>query len=352
MSALRRVGRTIIATGGVSTPSIERLNNGDILASYRRYFPGSGRPGFNSWNGEVVRSTDGGRTWSDPILRIGPKKPGDPENYLPYYGMSQLADGTILLPCMSVPRGIYMLRSHDNGETWSGPDPVGDNLPGLDWDTLAPYGKIRTLSDGTMILPIVGRNRGKPYDSSCHLRSTDGGETWSEFVVLAQGLVFYNDAIELPDGRMMAMIHNGNSPTGHGMSPLLWAWSEDLGRTWSEPEIAPGPIYGGSPALFMTKNNNLVCGYRWTGDVDQGFLGVGISSYQPEVGWSGTWQGSPDLLWLSRGVRGPYPGRSFGGYPSFTYADDEHILCAFYMSWMGGGDSTTQDIEGVYLVEE
>ena len=66
MASLRRIGRTIIATGGVSTPGLERLKNGDILASYRRFRPDvENEGGFSNWVGEVLRSTDGGRTWSD-----------------------------------------------------------------------------------------------------------------------------------------------------------------------------------------------------------------------------------------------------------------------------------------------
>ncbi|MBM4437502.1 MAG: hypothetical protein FJ029_09760 [Actinobacteria bacterium] len=51
--------------------------------------------------------------------------------------------------------------------------------------------------------------------------------------------------------------------------------------------------------------------------------------------------------------RPPRRGRrhAFAGYPTWAYADDERILCAYFMSWMGGGDPTTQDIEGVYFVE-
>ena len=75
---LKRVGRTIIATGGVSTPGLERLSNGDLLASFRRLTPGLTGAGFSSWRGEVLRSRDGGLTWSDPILQINgtPRRPG------------------------------------------------------------------------------------------------------------------------------------------------------------------------------------------------------------------------------------------------------------------------------------
>ena len=254
MASLRRTGRTIIATGGVSTPGLERLKNGDILASYRRFRPDLGNGGgFSNWVGEVLRSTDGGRTWSDPIVEVRGRRPGIPETLVPYYGMAQLPDGTILLPSMGPTRGTYMMRSTDDGITWNGPEPAGQGIDRVDWAALAPYGKIRTLSDGVVIFPVCGQFRGHSNHVSAHLRSYDGGRTWTEFAVVASGHVFYNDAIELPDGRMIAIVVNQLSPAGHGMAPFYWTESHDLGRTWSEPDFTTGAIYGNSPALFLTK---------------------------------------------------------------------------------------------------
>jgi len=351
MGNLKRVGRTIIATGGVNTPGLEKLDNGDILASYRRYQGNTGKSGFTGWVGEVVRSTDHGLTWSDPILKLTGKKPDDPKTMVPYYGMAQIYDGTILLPAMGPLRGTYMFRSKDLGKSWEGPVTAGQGIEGVDWSALAPYGKIRTLSDGTVIFPVCGQFKGSLSHVSGHLRSYDNGLSWTEFSLLAEGQVFYNDAVELPDGRMIAIVVNNLSPTGHGMAPFYWTQSFDLGRTWTDIDFTNGPIYGNSPALFITKKGTLICGYRWTGDVDQGYLGVGISTFNDDGYGGGSWDSTPNMVWLSRGIRPTYPGRSFAGYPSFTYADEERILCAYYMSWMGGGEPTTMDIEGVYFVE-
>ena len=72
------MGRTVIATGGVSTPSLERLHNGDLLVSFRRIDPATGE-----WNGEVLRSRDCGLTWSQPIFRTESKRPDDPPGFFP-----------------------------------------------------------------------------------------------------------------------------------------------------------------------------------------------------------------------------------------------------------------------------
>ena len=49
--------------------------------------------------------------------------------------------------------------------------------PAAGWAAAVSYGKIRTLHDGTVILPIIGRHG--------FLTSSDGGETWERYVTAA-----------------------------------------------------------------------------------------------------------------------------------------------------------------------
>src|SRR5687768_5766434 len=111
-----------------------RLSNGEILVAYRE-----GTDHWRKMDGIVrlVRSRDSGKTWSVPetILQV------EGHNYGTSLGMSQLANGTLLLPLIRVhdlkrnPRWISgpMIRSFDNGHTWSNPEnPSTDGLQD-DW---------------------------------------------------------------------------------------------------------------------------------------------------------------------------------------------------------------------------
>lgn len=351
MPTLKRISRTVIATGGVSTPSLERLDNGDLLISYRRYRSDWSSPtirGLGGWNGEVKRSSDGGRTWSEPILTIKSKREGDPSGFLPYHGMAQLNNGTILLPCRGGNGGVFLLRSEDNGDSWTGPDRIGEDLDGVDdWQGIQPYGKIRVLSDGDVIMPVWGRFRGSSYGITGHMRSADSGKTWNRLVIVARGLVSYNETMQLPDGRLLAIVQNNYSQA----DPFYWSWSDDVGETWSDLDVTSSPLYGQSPSLFLTKKGQLVCGYRWVGGLDKGFVGVALSYYNPEDGWKGIFDKNIQIVWIGGAVNPVTGGMKFAGYPSFSYVDDENILCAHFMSWAGGGDQTTTDIEGVFFSE-
>lgn len=353
MPMFRREKRLVIWEGFVATPGAERLQNGDILVTARYPDPGAERPRIISG---IRRSTDEGRTWQGPIHEWAPLESGHPMSFLVYHGMTQIQDGTVLVPISgagSINAGVYITRSTDNGESWSSPEPVGNKVPGFDWSGLHTYGKIRELMDGTLLLPVWGRFRGERVAVTAHLRSIDGGITWDDGVVLARGVIAYNEVIELPDGRLMAIVGSDNSPAGHGMMPLHWTFSEDKGRSWSPLEVTMYPIYGHSPALLLTGRGTLLCSYRWVGDIDQGWCGVGFSEYRHDGSWNGTWTNTPTMLWSTRSVHDPHSlGRTIGGYSSMISLDPNRFMIIYFMSWGGTQGEETRDVEGVIYAEE
>ena len=222
MPQFHRESRVVVWEGHVATPGVERLQNGDILITARYPDPRAEQPRTISG---MKRSRDDGKTWEGPIHQFIPSRPDHPTSFLAYHGMAELNDGTILLPISGIGgphQGVYLCRSTDAGESWSEPELVGDGIANFDWSDVHTYGKIRELSDGTLLMPVWGRLRGERVAASAQLRSVDGGRTWDEGVVLCRGVIAQNELIELPDGRLMAIVASDDSPRGaRHDAPLL-----------------------------------------------------------------------------------------------------------------------------------
>ncbi|WP_152046389.1 sialidase family protein [Aureimonas psammosilenae] len=116
----------------------------------------------------VCRSLDAGRSWSSPsAIDVAPYSGG--------YGLRGglvLPFGEILLPLSDVPHyaRIFLVRSHDGGSTWSSPVPVAA-VDGYAFEEPAPY----LASDGSILL-VLRENATRRLHS---VRSTDGGRSWS-----------------------------------------------------------------------------------------------------------------------------------------------------------------------------
>ena len=149
MGHLIRQNRVIVATGG-SCPSLERLSNGDLIVAYR-----DDTMPYSCVS--VTRSTDRGNTWNKEHTFAEGSGPGDTEEFYGHHGMTQLEDGTILLPYMANlggARKIVLRKSTDQGHTWSDPIIVIPGPGGAEgWVWCASYGKIQKLQDGSVILP-------------------------------------------------------------------------------------------------------------------------------------------------------------------------------------------------------
>ena len=221
-------------------PAVARLANDDLLLMY-----GDLTDQMEAQTGHVLRSVDGGRTWSDPELVLRPRWwQGGTHTSL---GMTALKSGRMLIPWThggnikkrrESPTRFVCLRSDDNGHTWQGWDeqPTGMHR-------VSPYGKILELPDGTVLCPAWGQARpDDPYvGTSFVLRSHDQGVTWLEHSLIADrhaNGANETDVTLLPDGRLLALIRTSGEEQADGPT-LFWtdySHSEDGGHTWSEPE--------------------------------------------------------------------------------------------------------------------
>ena len=185
---------------------------------------------------DAVRSLDAGKTWERPSVIVDTEV--DDRN--PAVG--QAPDGTVVVAYHA--QGSYnedgswsrdlqrvqmrVTRSHDVGATWEASQPL--NYTPM--EKHSAYGRICTLTDGTMLLPIYGSAIGETErtdDCAYILRSRDNGQTWREPTLIAAG---YNETglIALPNGDLVAAIRSGDQ-----RAFLAVSRSADGGETWTEP---------------------------------------------------------------------------------------------------------------------
>jgi hypothetical protein len=207
--------------------------------------------------------------------------------------MTTLKNGRIIAPFAELNTAIAFLHSpcvfhllmcDEGGKSWQLIDPKVTS-PLIWW---APCGKVLETDNGTLIMPIYGAVSPDDLGATVHncglLRSRDGGKTWGDFSWIVRGrraiigaasstkFSFEGPSVEqLPDGRWLAMVtarrlnQAGDEPTllneGPGAPQVLCRlWSDDEGRTWTEPEqFMPGAC----PSLAVIGQDTLCVNTLW-----------------------------------------------------------------------------------------
>ncbi|MEN6451268.1 MAG: sialidase family protein [Thermoguttaceae bacterium] len=198
----------------------------------------------------LVRSTDNGRTWSKPETLID--TPADDRSP----AIAELPSGVLACSLFTAPGWADpvkspelacrtgVVRSLDGGRTW---EKEVRRLPSP-FLSDATDGPPLVLRDGSVIVAAYGPPApGKP-DGIAVFRSTDEGQTWrllstvtSDHEMSEMGLA------QLPDGRLVMITR----PEGDVL------WSSDGGRTWTKPATLGIRMY--EPSLTVLHDGTLVC---------------------------------------------------------------------------------------------
>jgi BNR repeat-like domain len=201
---------------------------------------------------EIIRSTDGGKTWSRPNVLLDTPWDDRAPNFC------QLQDGTILCSLFTYPgpsgtdltrdpakttlTGI--IRSCDNGRTW---EQQPKRLP-VPFVFDATDGPIIKLRDGSALICVYGRTVEAKHDMVAFCRTTDRGDTWEFLSTVSADHEMSETAVaQLPDGRLMLIAR----PEGD------IAWSRDGGRSWTKP--VPFGIRLFEPRLVTLRDGTLLC---------------------------------------------------------------------------------------------
>lgn len=210
------------------------------------------------WWGEYKTSRDGGKTWSKPIRLpdgiLGPIK-NKPV---------QLPDGSILSPSSveyydgndqeTQVWQVHLELSEDMGKSWKKIGPLND---GRDFNVIQP--SILIYPDGKMQILCRTEHAGRIYEAW----SDDMGRTWSEMRPIElpnpdAGI----DAVTLNDGRAL-LVYNHSTSDGKDREFLNVAVSND-GKKWQAALVLEDQEGEYSyPAVIQTSDGLVHITYTW-----------------------------------------------------------------------------------------
>ena len=251
-------------------PSIARSADGDLLL-----LEANSCDAMAGCFTRLRRSRDSGRTWSAPEFQIESELDmgGVESTISSSEGLTVIAylEGSDLKRQPRNPKWCRMIRSTDGGRTWSPPSTLEE-----DRDGVMPFGKmIRLAGRKRLLLPTYSceawLDRGGSRTNGVILASDDDARSWFSLGVIEQdpsitGLRLTElSLLELPDGRLLS-IARGDAVAPDAFPYGLRSVSDDGGQTWSL--ATPININVCEPRLTLTLDGRpLLVARSWPGNV-------------------------------------------------------------------------------------
>lgn len=221
-------------------PVLFQAKGGPLLLFYKV------GPSPSRWWGMLIKSADGGKTWSQPQrLPDGILGPIRAKPVL-------LANGTLLCPSSSEHDGwrVHMEMTRDLGATWTKTPALND---GKEFGAIQPS---VLLHPGNRLQALCRSRQGRVTE----LWSEDGGKTWGSMKATAllnpsAGV----DGVTLKDGRHL-LVYN---PVSRGRTPIVLGLSRD-GKEWQTVltlEDQPGEY--SYPAIVQAEDGRVHITYTW-----------------------------------------------------------------------------------------
>lgn len=180
----------------------------------------------------VCRSTDGGQTW-----QVSKEFPHNPikgmTELIPFGDIVAAADGSLRASCYAAKfpertHKTWMLRSDDDGQTWSVMSVVSET------------------SNETFLLPLGDKKwlAAARFREVELFRSEDDGQTWTKQGPVTRRNEINGHLLRLKDGRLL-LTYGNRIKDEFG---VLARWSSDEGVTWGNP-------------VRLARSLNSDCGY-------------------------------------------------------------------------------------------
>lgn len=273
------------------------------------------------------RSSDGGKTWSERL-----PTPANWSTSLETPTIHRVVDasGKKRLIVFS---GLYparLAKSEDDGVTWSPLEPIGN------WGGIVVMGSVVPLKapghylaffhDDGRYFQAKGKSEG--VMTLYQTRSSDGGLTWSEpETIYANKDVHLCEpgAVYSPDGKQLAVLLREN----RRKKETHIIFSNDEGKTWSEPREVPRALTGDRHTAKYTPDGRLFISFR--------DMAADSPTKGDWIAWVGTYA---DLV---AGKPGQYRVRLKDNhnkwdcaYPGVEVLPDGTIVTVTYGHWIAG----------------
>ncbi len=193
----------------------------------------------------MIRSTDGGVTWSSRYSSIVNSP----------HGPIQLSDGRLLYAGKKLWTGnneVGVCQSEDDGRSWQWLAAI----PTRDGDDHKSYHELHAVetNPGRIVVHLRNHNKNNAGET-LQSESDDGGKSWTKpHSIGVWGLPSF--LTKLTDGRLLMSYGHRRAPFGNQAR-----LSEDEGATWSDPIIISGDGAGGDlgyPSTVQLDDDSLV----------------------------------------------------------------------------------------------
>lgn len=197
---------------------------------------------------------------------------------------------------------IYLQKSFDDGETWTEPVLMLDKENsefGTNYYRFSHPSMVQ-LQNGWILMTFVG-NGNPETNENCHvmvITSKDRGATWSDPVIVGRGRSWEPTIVQLPNGELELLVASEAKWWGQQSGVLdkevLYSRSTDNGQTWTEfRSAASSPNRrDGMPSAVVMQGNRGVLFVAETAN-DQGYGSPSVVHRDLNGGWNiNPWNGA------------------------------------------------------------